>query len=204
MQEIVDWKPTRRPNIFQVYILFFDFPSVFLRCLIMYVYILYEPRSNSASCNLHDVCEVLTRNVQHQTEPEDRCYDWIEFASRLNRPVQQPPFCTNTDWIEWIKHRIPVIMLLPSPAWSCRSTYLTQISHPGALFQRLAARYRYLNVSATLHASKSAKYALELAVLMGKLYHTIHTCITRVTTWRAVVLTGDLIKPGRYEHCGGW
>jgi hypothetical protein len=59
----------------------------------------------------------------------------------------------------------------------------------------LSARYRYRIVSATDQASNRARYACDVAVLSGKLYHTIHTWITRVTTCNAVVLTGDLMTP---------
>lgn len=57
----------------------------------------------------------------------------------------------------------------------------------------LSARYRYRIVSATDHARTKARYACEVAVLCGKLYHTIQTWMTRVTTCKAVVLTGDLM-----------
>jgi hypothetical protein len=57
------------------------------------------------------------------------------------------------------------------------------------------ARYKYRIPSATLHAITSAPYAYDDAVLAGKQNHTIQTWITRVMTWRAVVLTGDLMTP---------
>lgn len=50
-------------------------------------------------------------------------------------------------------------------------------------------------MSATDQASSSIRYAWLAAVDSAKLYHTIHTWITRVTTCNAVVFTGDLMMP---------
>lgn len=79
-------------------------------------------------------------------------------------------------------------------------TYLNQTNPHGAFPCKLAARYKYLIESATAHASTSTGKAREAAVLAGKAYHIAHTWMTRVNTCMAVVLRGDLTRPGRISR----
>ena len=102
--------------------LFFADLSVLLLCFIIYVYIVYEPTlqvSNPrTSPSFLGYLSPLTRNIQRKAKVEKRWNQPVNAPCRLSSPIQQPPLCSNSHWVQRVKHRVPLLpyQLFPLPS----------------------------------------------------------------------------------------